>query len=84
MYNNRNGGRGGRSGGGYGSRGSRGGGGGASYVWRVTWCNMNVRNGAYQYKCFRNKQDALIFIAKLENNPYNNVSYGSPEKWFGD
>ena len=55
----------------------------ASYVWRVKWWNPNVKNGNYQYKCFRNKQDALIFLSRLQNNINNNVYYDSLEKWFG-
>ena len=44
---------------------------GATYVWRVEWYNFNVKNGCTQYKAFRNKQDALIFMSKLRSN-YNN------------
>ena len=54
----------------YNSRGN-----GQSYVWRVRWWNMNVKNGAYQYKSFRSKAQALIFRDKLECNPNNHVWY---------
>lgn len=47
---------------------------GQSYVWRVRWWNMNVKNGAYQYKSFRSKTQALMFRDKLKSNPNNNVS----------
>ncbi|MBQ7907611.1 MAG: hypothetical protein IJ309_06530 [Clostridia bacterium] len=49
---------------------------GASYVWRVSWYN----NGR-KYKAFTNKQQALIFMSKLESN-YNNCCV-SLEKWNG-
>ena len=49
-------------------------GGDQSYVWRVRWWNMNVKNGAYQYKSFRSKTQALMFRDKLKCNPNNNVS----------
>ena len=44
-----------------------------NYVWRVEWCNSNVKNGAWQRKAFRSKTEALIFKTKLENNPNNYV-----------
>ena len=47
---------------------------GQSYVWRVTWWNRYIKNGAYQYKSFRSKTQALMFRDKLKSNPNNNVS----------
>lgn len=47
--------------------------GGQTYVWRVTWWNINVRHGAYQHRSFRSKVDAMIFRDKLKSNPHNNV-----------
>ena len=54
---------------------------GANYVWRVEWCNRNVRNGATQYRAFKSKQAALIFESKLNSNCNN---YGIwIEKYYG-
>lgn len=61
----------------YHSRGGRGSNG--AYVWRVSWFDYhcNTRN-----KAFSSKQQALIFITKLENNPYNSCI--ELEKWDGN
>ena len=59
-------------------------GGGAPYVWRVSWWNSNEYGCPMRYKAFSNKQAALSFICKLKCNIYNNVTYASPEKWFGN
>ena len=60
----------------YHNRGGRGSNG--AYVWRVSWMPLY---GDVKHKSFSSKQQALIFITKLENNP-NNICI-ELEKWDG-
>ena len=52
--------------------------GGASYVWRVCWLPAN--GGNIRYKAFANKQQALIFMSRLESQ---GCVVFDVEKWFG-